>query len=602
MKKNSFRLAAVCAFVFFQTFSSTCAGNMENVPASKEEVSSTSEGLRELTLSLRIPSSGEVKQVPLFSEQFSQTPVAMVNGEPITLKEFAGQIVEMHGEVDQAGARAREDYSALLDRLITVKLGVQEAVNIGFDQTPALRKQMEDYALKTLITRLIGRELQGITPDQEKVEEIYRQMALEVKLATYKFRNQTDAQSLLDQYRAGGDFRQLVQEMVASGKTEGGGDEDYVKLKELLPNVAQAVFTLEIGAVSEIFQAGKEYLVFKLEDRRSYEDPEALTQAEQMVLEQQAHKRQKEYLESLEDKYVTIDKEAEESLDFQKIVTESPGIKAAEVFAKLRTDQRPLATITTAGGEPAGVITVAAIARELEASFYHGTDKPLVPQEIESSLDVILQDKLIRIFGPLEAKRLGIDKSEEYLKAVDRYREKVLFETFVSKVVLPGVKINPEDVQEYYQQNLAAYSTPLMLKMKSLAFVDEKNARDALKKLRAGSDFRWVSANVVGLAADDDVRMLNFRDSLLALTALPEEFQKIAGNASQGDIFLYEDPGKLFYVLLVDSAFPPEAKSFDEVKTEAANVVYRRKIKEALDEYVDKLKETYETEVFIVQD
>jgi parvulin-like peptidyl-prolyl isomerase len=597
MKKIS-KLALICAFIFLGGAAGANGGTRSMADPGP---AAPAEEVRELTLSLRQPSSDKIEQVPLFSEKYRQTPVAMVNGEPITLEEFAERLIALHSDLEQPGTQERKNFTALLNRMIGIKLVVQEAVNIGLDQTPAIRKQLEDFALKTLITQLLGRQLQNLEPDQEKVEELYGQMALEAKLTSYKFLSQADAQTLLDQYQAGGDFSKLAQAMVESGKAEGGEKSDeFIKLKELLPSVAQAAFAMEIGKVSEIFKTDGGFLLFKLEDRRVYEDPEARNQAVQMVLQQQASEKQTAYFKELEKKYVTMNKEAEQSLDFEKIMQEKPGAKASEIFAGLRADQRPLATISTKGGT--SVITVAEIVKELEATFFHGTEQPMAPKETNVKKDAIIHDRLIKTIGPIEAEALGIDKSKQYLDAVKKFREKLLFDAFINRAVLPGIKVSQAEARAYYNENLGDYSTPLMLKMKSLAFSDEKNARDALKKLKAGSDFKWVSANVGGLVVEDDPRILNFGGNLLAITALPAELQNTVDHAGPGDLFLYQDPGNLFYVLLVESAFPPQAKSYEEVQNEAAKVVYGRKIKEALDEYERKLKEVYETEIFIVND
>jgi parvulin-like peptidyl-prolyl isomerase len=599
MMKKICKLAAVCTFILLTGGAAGAIGGTKGTVDAVPPV--PAEEVKELTISLRLPSSAKVEQVPLFSEKYGQTPVAMVNDDPITLEEFAEQLVTMHSDMGQPGTQEKKNFTALLDRMIGIKLIVQEAVNIGLDKTSSAQKQMEDFALKKLITQLIGSQLRNLEPDQGKVEEIYRQMALEAKLASYKFQNQADAQTLLDQHKAGGDFTKLARAMVESGKAEGGDKpEEYIKLKDLLPNVAQAVFTMEIGKVSEIFKTDMAYMIFKLEDRRPYEDPEARSQAEQMVMQQLAGEKQAKYLQELEDKYVTPDKEAEELLDFEKIMQERPGAKASEIFAKLRTEQRPLATIKNNGGT--AVITVAEIVKDLEATFYHGTEQPIAPKETNTKKDAIIQDKLLKIIGPIEAKKTGIDTSKEYLSAVKKFREKLLFDVFMNRVVLPSVKVSQEEARKYYNENIGAYSTPLMLKMKSLAFIDEKRAQDALKKLKAGSDFKWVSSNVTGLAADDDKRMLNFGGSLLAITSLPDDLQKMVANARSGDMFLYKDPDNLFYVLVVETAFPPQAKSYEEAQNDAAKVVYGRKIKDALDDYERRLKEVYETEIFLVNE
>lgn len=599
MKKTISMMAMVGTIVLFSTVAANAFGGAKSTTPAMSAPSAPAEEIKQLTIPLRLPSSKTIQQIPLFSEKYGHTPIAIVNGVPITLGQFADELIAMHGDMGQSGTRERKNFSALLDRMIAVKLVVLEAANIGFDKTPAAQKQMEDFAVKTLVTRLIGRQLQNIEPDQEKVEELYRRMALEAKLTSYKFQNEADARALQEQYQAGGDFAQLGRAMVESGKAQGGEASDYIKLKDLLPNVAQAVVAMDIGKVSEVFKTEKEFMLFKLEDQRVYEDQEARSQAVEMVLKEQAGEKTKDYIQELEKKYVTMNKEAEESLDFQKIKQERPEAKTSEILAALRNDQRPLATIRN--NTETTVITVAEVVKDLEATFYHGTDQTLAAQDTDIKKQGIIREKLLKIIGVIEAKSQGIDTSKEYLDAVAKFREKLLFDAFVSRAVLPNVKVSQEEARAYYKKNIGTYSTPLMLKMKSLVFLDEKSARDALKKLKAGGDFKWVSANVTGLAAPDDKNMLNLGGSLLASTALPEDLRKTVSSARQGDMFFYNDPGKLFYVLVVEAAFPPQAKSYEEVQNEAARAVYGRKIKEALDAYVGKLKKAYETKIFLVK-
>ena len=88
---------------------------------------------------------------------------------------------------------------------------------------------------------------------------------------------------------------------------------------------------------------------------------------------------------------------------------------------------------------------------------------------------------------------------------------------------------------------------------------------------------------------------------LLTITALPEDLHELVENSKQGDIVVYSGKGNLYYTLVLEAVFPPKAKLYAEVRQEAGKVVYGQKINEALEEWVIKLKEAYEVEVFIVQ-
>jgi peptidyl-prolyl cis-trans isomerase C len=555
--------------------------------------------LGDITISLQDPGSGQIRQVPLFAQNQAETPVAMVNGEPILLAELVGEVLSLHGDPAAAAAGPQQDYPELLNRLIAIRLANQEAANIGLDQLPTVRKELDDFAQATLIKTLIRNQISDLVPDEKEVEELYGQMALEAKLTTYTLTTEADATELLARHAAGEEFDTLAAALVQAGKASGGMEADYLKLRDMLPNVAAAVFAMEPGTVSEVFKGDKGYLLFRLDDRRAYEDPEARAEAAALVRQRAASLRRDAYLKELEEKYAVFDEEAQAALDFAAIVAARPEASATEIFAELTADQRPLATIKDQK-EVVATITVAEIARELEKALYHGTDRTINPQKMETKKTSIIHDKLLRIIGVLEARKEGLHQTLAYRETIRKHRERLVFDTFISKAVLPGITVKDEEARAYYQENSALYSTPLMLKLKALAFSDEQNALDALVKLRAGSDFKWVSANAAGLAPADDKNLLEFAGTLLSVTALPEGLRAKAAKVGTGDVLFHEGPGRISYVLLVEQAFPPQAKPYEQVRTEAAKVVYAGKIREALDAWVASLKEAYHTEVYLV--
>lgn len=88
---------------------------------------------------------------------------------------------------------------------------------------------------------------------------------------------------------------------------------------------------------------------------------------------------------------------------------------------------------------------------------------------------------------------------------------------------------------------------------------------------------------------------------MLSETALPETLQKKVQGVKQGDIVYYAGPNNLSYILLVENAFPPKVKPYEEVRQEIGKIIYAQKIDEALKDWVIKLKEVYETKVFLVE-
>jgi len=597
MQNIFIRLVSVIGVVLYLILPAFGFGGGQMFSSAPEKLVSI-EGMKVLTIPIQMAGSKEIQQIALFSEEYAKTPVAMVNDEPITLQDFATELANMHNSMDESEAPGSRSFVKMLDRLIAVKLVKQEALNIGFDQTPELQNKINEFALETMIKQLLAGQLEGLQVDATAVEELYAQMAIEVKLLTYRLFDKGDAEALLTDIQSGGDFKTLADKLVTAAKAEGGEEPEYKRLQDFVPAVAKAVYAMTQGDVSEVFKAEKGYLLFQLVDRRGYEDAQVRLVAVNQLLQQQSRKKQQEYLKSLEDKYARFDETVEEALDFAKINAESPEVKGTEVFERLSKDKRALVTLTS--DQETVVISVAEIAKKLEASMYHGMDRAIDHEQLDLQKGAVIWNAVTAITGRLEAQAQGIDKSETYLAKLQEYKDQLLFDTFVAKAVLPGVKVPEKAVREYYYNHLEDYSSPLMLKMKSLVFSAETSAREAVKKLKDGSDFKWVSANITGLVDPEEKQTLNLGGSLLAATSLPEDLQKQVVGARQNDVFFYAGPGQIYYVLVVEAAFPPKAKTYAEVRQDVGKIIFGQKINEALEDWVAKLKQVYETKVFIV--
>lgn len=596
-----FRLLPVVTILLAFITPHNCFAGKEHASADSLPQAVVSSDANSPTIQVRQEKTGKIIEVPLFSGEYADLPVATVNDEPIPLKAFVAELSSMHSDIsdDESSHSHNQNFKYLLNRLIAIKLVKQEALNIGFDRTPEVQKKVDKYALKMLIKQLLTRQIVNLQTDPEAVDELYQQMAVEVKLLVYRFDNKADGQALLAEVQDGADFDELAAQMVADGKAKGDKETDYTRLTDLLPNVAKAAYGMTTGQVSQIYQSDKGFFIFRMEGRQIYEDVTVRQEAQKRVLQDAAQKRQMEYLNELIDKFATFDDAVLADLDYKNMAAENPNMTKADVLTQMEADQRPVVTLTN--NKEVATITVADIGQSLRSSLFHGVEGKIDANQMNKLTSDYIKDSLTALTGRMEAEQQDIHNSKAYQEMVAKYEEQVLFDTFMSKAVLPGLVVPEEDVRKYYYNHLEDYSSPMMLTMKSLVFTDHKSAADAVKKLKSGSDFKWVSANVTGLAEVDNPEMLNFGDSLLAETALPEDLQKKLVGAKVGDLHLYPGPGDLYYALVINSVFPPEAEPYEKAREEAGRIVYGQKIEEAFEEWVRRLKEAYETKIFIVQ-
>ncbi|MFP3983355.1 MAG: peptidyl-prolyl cis-trans isomerase [Desulfurivibrionaceae bacterium] len=582
-----YKLKLACSLMLLLLFSLPQAGETR-----EEEKETTTAGAAgdEVTIDL---------EAPLFAEAFSDTPVAMVNEEPITFGDLTRYIASMHSDMGSQETKARKDYSALLERLITIELICQEARNMELHKSDRFRDQIEDFKTKTLLKSLMAHHLQGIEPDEEKVEKLDRRMSRELLLWTLRFRDEEDAADFRGKIEEGGDFEELAEQYLADNKAEGDKDEEYVKLKDLRPQIAQEAFGMEDGAVSRPYQNQGEYLIFKIEDSRYVDDPGVRKEARQKALQDLKKKKAREYSEELKEKYANINEKLYSEVDFEKQTTGYLWFEETKPadFDQLLKDNRVLATVHGPGDEPV-TITVADLARKIKESSYHGVGNP-EEKHLNQKKKTAFENMLFKTIGRREAVNLGLDQKPEFLFKLEERKNSLLFNTFISKVIAPDINLQDEELRQYYENHIDEYSTPTMLKLRSLAFEKEKDAKEALAKLNRDAAFQWVSANSPGQADKDSEGLLDFSRNLVSLTSLPEDLHHQAEDAEEGDFILYlPEDNDYSYVLAVTEIHPSKPRPYKQVRDDIRKIIYGQKLREEIENYVDQLKEAYETRIF----
>jgi parvulin-like peptidyl-prolyl isomerase len=538
-------------------------------------------------------------QAPLGSPLFSNTPVAVVNDEPITFGDLTRSIASSHTGRTQEATAVRKDYASLLKRIVSTKLIVQEARNIGLDELPEIEEKIDKYSTDLLISSLMAEQLSTVEPDPAEVTELYERMSREFLLGTVTFKSEDDALLFKEQHQSSGEFKGLAERFVEEGRAEvESGGEEYLKLKDLLPRLAQAAYDLQVGSVSEIFQGQEGLFVFHVEEVRFYEDPEVKEEARKIVLGPLMKKKGYEYGEFLEAKHATVDEKLLDEVDFK---AEKTGFlwfqeEKAVDYQELLDDERVLATVH--GDEPISV-TVGDVAGEVKNAYFHGIEKPLERGELNEKKRITLKNMVFKETARLEAQSQGIHETEGYRNAVEEYTSSLLFDTFVERVVVPDVEITEGDARQYYSEHGNDFTSPKMLRVKGLAFRALPDAERALGKLRRGADFRWVSANSPGQVDKDTDGVSDFDQGVWSVTGLPAELRKEAKGAKRGDSMLYSGPAGFHYVLAVEKVFPPQQEAYEVARQEIAEILFQEKVKDLIDDWSEKLKEAYETRIFV---
>ncbi|ACM21504.1 hypothetical protein Geob_3161 [Geotalea daltonii FRC-32] len=525
-------------------------------------------------------------KIPLLSPKFASVPVATVGDDVVTMEEFNQSLAALHQRAGEDESAGKKDYNIVLNRLINSKLIVQEAENMGLADLPEVKEKLEDFPRMAIKEELKEQQIKDLKPAEADTERFYKEAVKELKVKSVRFDKEDDAKELARAVQAGGNFDELANSLIESGKATGVKEGEFVKAKELLPQVAHIVSSLRVGGISPVVQVGPAYTILKLEDiRYPADDMEAREAAREQALALKQLQVLTEYNGMLVKKYAKIDRKLLDKLDFESA---KPG------FDKLLKDKRVIATIK--GDKP---ITVADLGEMLKQKFFHGVKEAAKGKRINEQKMPALYDIFYARLYPMEAKKLGLDKTESYKNRIKDFRDSLLFGMFIQKVVASEIKVTDEEIKAHYNAEIDEFSLPEMLKLRGLAFTRKDFAEAAMEKLQKGTEYQWLQANAEGLVPGDTEGLMSFSQTPVTRKSLPEKMQEAIAAAKPGEYRLFETPEGFVYVIQVQEVIPAKPQPLEQVKQSITKEVFNQKLNKSVEDWGQKLREAYKVQVYI---
>jgi hypothetical protein len=538
--------------------------------------------------------------VPFFSDRFSDIPVAVVNGDPITLEDLRQVLGARHKEVSEEEKKqgaaegekpAKIDFADTLRKLINVRLIIQEGRKMGIADLPEAKEAVQAFSRDTMRDMVQRKHTSNVKPDEAEVEKIYKVLSKEFKMKMVTFKDEKAADAFEKALKAGGKFDELAAKAFADKQGE-AQEYDHMTTQDMLPQVAEVVSGMKAGDISPIVRigAGKKGVhtgIIKLEDIRSAGGPETKERARQQVVTAQQYAALVKFNSALSKKYVKLDEKVFDSINYG-----SP----KRSFDDWLKDRRVLARIK--GDKP---LTVGEFTEDVRKKYYHGLETEKQRKEVKKGdLVSIFESVVGKRILLLEAKKEGMDKTPEFREKVKKYEDQVVFGLFVQKVVVPDSKVTKDEIKAYYDGHMKDYTTPEMVNLSSLVFAKRPDAESALEKLRRGDDFQWVKENAEGQVVSDskDEDPLKFDRKTLFVTDLPGELREIITGAKAGAYGLYASDDR-YYVVSVRQIFPRKEEPLENVREAIARKLFAEKIEKTVEDWADKLRASSEIIIYL---
>jgi peptidyl-prolyl cis-trans isomerase C len=229
-----------------------------------------------------------------------ETILASFNGQTITLGEFDQLWEEVPEEY-----KLQLDKSMLLDQLISEKLLMQEAKNMGLEEDSVVLEQIKKMTEQILVQVLIEREiLDKVNINDQEVSEYYEQNKEsftekeQVYLYNILLETEEEAQDILEQLKAGGDFSEIAKEKSTGPSAAQGGDLGYLTKGTIIPEIEEVVFALEVEELSEVVKSDYGFHILKITEKKP-ETVRALEEVKEEIIQTLLPSKQKEAFDNL---------------------------------------------------------------------------------------------------------------------------------------------------------------------------------------------------------------------------------------------------------------------------------------------------------------
>jgi len=226
------------------------------------------------------------------------------------LASFSGQTISL-GEFNQLWEQVPEDYklqldkSMVLDQMISEKLLIQEAKDMGLGEDKDVLEQIKKMTEQILVQALIEREiLNKLKVNDEEVLEYYEENKdsftekEQVHLYNILLENEEEAQDVLEQLKAGGDFSEIAKEKSTGPSAAQGGDLGYLTKGTIIPEIENVVFALELEKLSEVIKTDFGFHILKITEKKP-EIVKTIEEVKEDIIETLLPVKQKEAFENL---------------------------------------------------------------------------------------------------------------------------------------------------------------------------------------------------------------------------------------------------------------------------------------------------------------
>jgi len=199
--------------------------------------------------------------------QHDREVLARVDGSSLTVKEFYASVPE-----HLLAVMTLDDQEESLKRWVKTELFYQEGLRRGLGRSQDMQRRIREIERELVAEeciRLLMAEVPDVTEDEARAyfDEHKSEYGLQVRLAHILVRSRQDAELVLDQVRSGTPFGTAAAQYSIDQTAQIGGDLGYMGRGDMIQEIEEVAFDLDVGEVSGVVPSSYGYHIVKVLDR-----------------------------------------------------------------------------------------------------------------------------------------------------------------------------------------------------------------------------------------------------------------------------------------------------------------------------------------------
>lgn len=228
--------------------------------------------------------------------------LASVDGKAITVGDFEKRLAKLPPYYKSLASQRKKDF---LDDMIAEQILYKEALRRGLGRDPEVKDLLNEAQRKILVAKLVeveGGKKAGV--DEAEIKAFYEahkgglMTPLKLRASHIQVDTEAEANEVSLKLKEGADFGQLAAQYSKDPSKERGGDIGYFAKGQLMPEIEEVCFKLEVGQVSGIVKTQFGYHIMKLTDKKE-PHPVELSEVKGTIEKELRDKAQRESFDGL---------------------------------------------------------------------------------------------------------------------------------------------------------------------------------------------------------------------------------------------------------------------------------------------------------------